>query len=115
MTNLISSDMRERLLSNGKELWASDTFDPKPVLKLFTPDGNAKWLLAAIDPNNCDIAFGLCDLGHGWPELGTVRISDLEAYRGRLGLSVEIDALFKPRFKLSDYARLAHAERAIID
>ena len=41
--------------------------DFKPVVKLFTPDAQCTWLLTEL--GNDDIAFGLCDLGLGTPEL----------------------------------------------
>jgi hypothetical protein len=37
-------------------------------------------------PEDPDIAFGLCDLGLGFPELGTVRISELQVLAGPVGL-----------------------------
>ena len=60
-----------------------------PVVKLFTPDAGCTWLLTEIDPDDPDIAFGLCDLGIGYPELGSVSLSELASVRGRLGLAVE--------------------------
>jgi len=33
--------------------------DPLPVVRLFTPDGNATWLLASLDPECPDVAEGL--------------------------------------------------------
>lgn len=67
-----------------------------PVVKLFTPDGGCTLLLSQRDPEEPDIAFGLCDLGMGCPELGSVRISEPESARGRLGLPVERDHYFAP-------------------
>ena len=84
-----------------------------PVVKLFTPDAGCTWLLSEIDPEDSDIAFGLCDLGMGCPELGLVRISELESVRGRLGLPVERDLHFTPRRTLSDYARDARQQGSI--
>ena len=48
--------------------------------------------------------FGLCDLGIGFPELGSVRVSEIAALRGRLGLPVERDLHFKADKTLSAYA-----------
>ena len=89
----------EKLAKNGRanaERMADDgdTHDFFPVVKLFTPDGAATWLLSEIDPEEPDIAFGLCDLGVGCPELGSVRISELESARGRLGMPIERDLHF---------------------
>jgi hypothetical protein len=55
-------------------------------MKLFTPDEGATWLLSELDPDEPDIAFGHCDLGLGYPELGEVSIAELESIRGPLGL-----------------------------
>ena len=75
-----------------------------PVVKLFTPDAACTWLLTELDPENEDIAFGLCDLGLGTPELGSVSLSELGSLRGKLGLPVERDRNFAPEKTLSAYA-----------
>jgi hypothetical protein len=58
---------------------------------------------AALAPTT-DIAFGLCDLGMGCPELGNVSLSELAEVRGGLGLPVERDPHFRARKTLSAYA-----------
>jgi hypothetical protein len=68
---LIPAEFRERLLANGAKSAAGEDIDPVPVVKLFTPDANATWLLTELDPDNPTLAFGLCDLGLGSPELGS--------------------------------------------
>jgi hypothetical protein len=70
---LITAELRERLLANRRTNAAriaanGNTIDFPPVVKLFTPDANCTWLLSEIDPEEPDIAFGLCDLGMGSPE-----------------------------------------------
>ncbi len=92
------------LLANGHRTAGGDTIDPQPALKLFTPDAGATWLLTEIDPDDEDLAFGLCDLGLGSPELGWVRLSELETVRGRLGLPIERDEHFRASKSLSAYA-----------
>lgn len=47
------------------------------------------------DPECPDIAFGLCDLGMGFPELGSVSISEIQSVRGNLGLPIERDKYFE--------------------
>ena len=37
--------------------------DHAPVVKLFTPDAQATWLITEVDPDDPDRLFGLCDLG----------------------------------------------------
>jgi hypothetical protein len=83
--------------------------DQKPVLKVFNPCGAATWLLTESDPDEPDRLFGLCDLGMGSPELGSVLRSELESARGRLGLPMERDLWFstdKPLSAFADEARV---------
>lgn len=89
--------------------------DFRPVVKLFTPDGQCTWLLTELDPEHPDIAYGLCDLGLGEPEIGWVSLSELESLRGRLGLAVERDQYFAARHRLSVYARAARANLAVTE
>lgn len=96
------------LISNGRARIKQDGgFDPHPVVKLFTPDGAATWLLTEIDPYHPDYAFGLCDLGMGCPELGYVSLKELAEVRGRMGLPVERDLSFKAEKPLSAYLEAA--------
>ena len=111
---LITKAQRAKLLENGKESQGSDKTDHVPVVKLFTPDGNATWLLTELYPDDPTIAFGLCDLGMGFPELGDVSLTELEGLRGRLGLPVERDLHFKPDKPISEYARIAHEHQRIV-
>ena len=85
-----------------------------PVVKLFTPDGGCTWLLTEIDPDDPDIAFGLCDLGFGCPELGSVSLSELESVRGQLNLPIERDLYFTATKTLSAYADEARARGAVV-
>ncbi|MDQ7958963.1 MAG: DUF2958 domain-containing protein [Pseudomonadota bacterium] len=103
----------ELLLANGKlarAFQARDAlFDPLPVVKLFTPDAGATWLLTEIDPESPSIAFGLCDLGLGFPELGCVSLDELASVRGMLRLPIERDIGFKATQPLSVYATAARS------
>lgn len=99
--------MRNGRINAERCLAGEDSIDFPPVVKLFTPDAACTWLLTELDPDDPDIAFGLCDLGMGCPELGSVRISELEQVRGRFGLPVERDRHFTARDTLGVYARAA--------
>lgn len=105
---LLDNATRTLLIENGcRQLPLRGTpreLDFVPVVKLFTPDAGAIWLLTELDPDDPDLAFGLCDLGLGSPELGSVRLSELERIRGRLGLRVERDRYFVGDRPLSQYA-----------
>ena len=116
---LLPQPILDQLAANGRENQdrldaGEDTIDHHPVVKLFTPDGGATWLLSETDPEDADIAFGLCDLGMGFPELGSVRLSVLMAHRGRLGLPIERDLHFKANAPLSTYAERAREAGGII-
>jgi len=106
---LFRDTQRAPLVANGKANTLRrnnglDEIDFPPVVKLFTPDGGATWLLTEINPDEPDIAFGLCDLGMGCLELGYVSWAEITALRGKLGLSVERDLHFVTDRLLSDYA-----------
>lgn len=79
---LTTADERAQLLANGAARTAGQRIDPLPVVRLFTPDAHATWLLAALDPADGDTAYGLIDLGIGMPALGTVKLSDLASIVG---------------------------------
>jgi hypothetical protein len=107
--NLLTAEQRARMLKNGRENAErinedGDTHNFWPVVKLFCPWGAATWLLTELAPEDEDIAFGLCDLGMGCPELGSVRLSELAAVRGPGGLTIERDEHFKAVKSLSAYA-----------
>lgn len=110
---LLPAQTIAQLLRNGRRQGplkgTSHEIDFIPVVKLFAPDGGATWLLTELDPDDPDIAFGLCDLGMGFPELGYVSLRDIARVRGRLGLLVERDRHFNPRMALSAYAERARA------
>lgn len=112
MTNLITDEQRARLLANGRESIENSHFDPRPVVKLFTPNAGATWLLTELDAE--DIAFGLCDLGQGFPELGYVSLTELESLRGRWGLPIERDLYFIADKPLSGYAREARLAGRVV-
>ncbi|AXO17040.1 MULTISPECIES: DUF2958 domain-containing protein [Thalassospira] len=109
---LITKDQRLELLTNGllnarRLAEGEEIVHVKPVVRLFAPWNAATWLLSEIDPEDEDIAFGLCDLGMGCPELGSVRLSELESVRGPAGLRIERDRHFKGEDCLWVYARAA--------
>ena len=105
MTPLITAEQHALLLANGAEFNRNPDFDPIPVVKLFTPDAGGTWLLASLDPEDPDIAFGLCDLGMGCPEMGSVSLAELKRVRGNFGLPVERDLGFVGIKPLSAYSR----------
>ena len=108
--DLITVEDRVRLLINA----LSNERDHFPVLKLFTPDAGATWLISECDPDDPDRLFGLCDLGAGFPELGYVSLVEIIGVRGRLGLPVERDLHFVANKPLSAYADEARSKGRIV-
>lgn len=109
-TDLLTVEDRVRLLVNA----LANERDHAPVVKLFTPDANATWLLSECDPDEPDRLFGLCDPGLGCPELGYVSLSEIMEVRGPLGLPVERDLYFVADKPLSAYAEEARVKGRII-
>lgn len=112
---LITSDERTQLLANGASRAAGQSIDPLPVVRLFTPDAHATWLLAALDPADGDTAWGLIDLGIGMPELGTFKLSDLAGIVGPRQQPIQRDLYFQASRLLSEYVRLAQTDGSIPD
>ena len=101
------------LLANSEESklanFSDQLFDPKPVIKLFDCGGAATWLITESDEDG--IAFGLCDLGFGFPELGSV---SLPVIVKELGWRLDKDQYFKAEHKLAQYASIARSNQRII-
>ena len=115
---LLTEEQRKTLLANGREQakvkGTQAEKDFWPVVKLFYPAGAATWFISEADPESPDILFGLCDLD-GFPELGSVRLSELEAFDGRLGLGIERDLHFEAKAPLSHYAKAARKAGCIVE
>ena len=105
LTKVLEDQLKRAGLRNAEFMkYEGETLDFMPVVKLFCPWGSATWLLTEIDPENPDIAFGLCDLGMGCPEIGSVSLSELAEIKGPGGLTIERDLYFEPKKTLSGYA-----------
>jgi Protein of unknown function (DUF2958) len=116
---LLTKEMCEKLLANGREQakvkGTKAEKDFWPVVKLLYPAGAATWLLTELDPEDNDVAWALCDLGMGFPEFGTVRISELESFRGSLGLGIERDLHFEAKAPISRYIDAASRAGCIVE
>ncbi|OMG66344.1 hypothetical protein AUR61_005490 [Stutzerimonas balearica] len=113
--SLITVAERAQMLENGRAWAVGQGIDPLPVVRLFTPDAHATWLLAALDPVDGDTAYGLCDVGIGMPALGTVKLSELGSIVGPLKRPVVRDLSFRATRTLSEYTRLAQLNGSIMD
>lgn len=109
---LLTRELRTALRHNANLSELAER-DHKPVVKFFTPDAQATWLFTELAADE-DTLFGLCDVGHGTPELGYVSLSEISALRGPLRLLVERDRHFRADKPLSAYAAEARSRGRIV-
>ena len=109
--DLVTPELRAQLIANGR----NPDRDRVPVVKWFNPAGAGTWLIVDADPADPDVHFGLADLGFGTPELGTVRVSELQSFEGPFGLGIERDLWFEGRWPISVYAEAARQAGRIVE
>ncbi len=103
---LLTDDLRERLLANGRDPNA----DHVPVVKFFNPLGDGVWLATELDADG-DTLFGLADLGY--PELGTFSLEEMTSIRLPFDMGIERDIRFATDLPLSVWAEAAHEAGSI--
>ena len=99
---LLTKKIKAQLKKNWENRHDED-YDPEPVVKFFHPLSASRWLITEQDQEDPDRLFGLCDLGHGFPELGYVSLRELQSVKV-FGLGVERDLYFEPDKTLRKYA-----------
>lgn len=111
---LLTKAITAKLRKNWDQAEREDGHDGSnlmPVVKFFTPDAGATWLITEMAPDGT--LFGLADLGLGFAELGYVSLEELMQIRGHLHLPVERDLYFRPNKTLGEYAVEASANGRI--
>jgi hypothetical protein len=106
-----AAQLKKLLANSAANAEQGGGIDHTPVVKFFCPWGAATWLITEFDGE--DQLFGLCDMGHGYPELGYVSLSELRAIKGPWGLTIERDLHFKGSKPLSAYVEQAREEGRI--
>ena len=102
---LLTKELEKKLRANN---WSNI-----PVVKFFG-GGACTWLISEMEEDG-DTLFGLCDLGFGSPELGTVSLSELQTLKfPPLGLGVERDRYFKADKTMTQYADESRAKGRIV-
>ncbi len=104
------------MIQNALEVQEGTIKDHAPEVKLHTKYGKGIWLLSELDATN-NIAFGLCDLGQGKPELSYVSITDLASIKhARLRIPmIEYDKLFAAKYPMSVYLEAARANKRVTE
>ncbi|CAN7562575.1 MULTISPECIES: DUF2958 domain-containing protein [Mesorhizobium] len=105
---LLTDELRERLLANGRERNA----DHAPVVKFFNPLGEGTWLATELGADG-DAMFGLADLGY--PELGSFSLLEMTSVRLPFGMGIERDILFATDLPISAWAEAARRAGSIRD
>lgn len=112
--SFLTEQQRAQMLANGAARARGEMIDSLPAVKLYSLDSGAVWLLSDLDVDG-DHAYGLCDAGTGFPELGHVSLSALDGVRGPRGMRIVADPHFKARQSLSAYAADAARDGSIND
>ena len=99
------------LRENSKHRRRKD-HDPQPVVHLYLTESRHQWLLTEIDDD--DVAFGLCDLGMGFPELGYVDLREVLAAAWSVDVEPRCNLAFRPVAPLSVYAEQARRAQRIV-
>lgn len=73
-----------------------DVDPPKPMYKLFMPEGSATWFVCSLEDDG-DTLWVIADLGMGFVEYGTASLTEFSTLRGpRFGLPMERDKYWSP-------------------
>lgn len=111
---LLTECQRQKLIENGRRQaevkGTQGEIDFEPVVKLLNPGGAGTWLLTEICPDDETVAWGLCDLGVGCAEFGTVSMTELADFSGRFGLGIARDLYFTASGPISRYVGEGLAE-----
>lgn len=117
MCRLIPQELREKMIENARDMLKGREDDHPPVIKLFSIASSATWLLSELNPFEPTIAYGLCDLGMGFPELGYVSLEELESIQ-HPSLPIPLivrDEHFDAEYLMSVYAEAARQHQSITE
>ena len=110
--NLLGATRLAALRENSKHCHQQG-HDPQPVAHLYLPGSNHQWLLTELHTHD-DVAFGLCDLGAGFPELGYVDLREVLAAAWSVDVEPRCNLAFRPVAPLSVYAEQARRAQRIV-
>lgn len=117
MSRLIPTELHEKMIENARDMLKGQGDDHPPVVKLLSIASSATWLLSELNPFEPTIAYGLCDLGMGFPELGYVSLEELESIQ-HPSLPIPLimrDEHFDAEYLMSVYAEAARRHQGITE
>ena len=106
----LTEEQYKKMLDNGKP--ENSDQNHAPIVKLFLPFTKCVWLLSEITHEDEGIAFGLCDLGLGYPESGSVSLYELK-YLDDYPFPVMSDVSFHGNYPMSVYCDAARVDEQI--
>lgn len=110
--NLLGATRLAALRANSKHCHKQG-HDPQPVVHLYLPGSSHQWLLTELHTHD-DVAFGLCDLGAGFPELGYVDLREVLAAAASVNAELRCNLAFRAIAPLSEYAEQARRAQRIV-
>ena len=88
---LMTKEIEEKLEQVGLFPEIEDIFEAEVIVKYFNPCGAGTWLIVGGERYEDDWElYGYATIGYEW-EWGSVMLSELKAYRGRLLIGIERD------------------------
>ncbi|MEP1782113.1 DUF2958 domain-containing protein [Reichenbachiella sp.] len=104
---ILSEQQMEKLIENGKKIKVG--FKGEIPVVAFLKLSGSGWMLASVDPDNHDKAYGLMEIAGGPPELGYVSLEELEGLTGFNDNKISHDPMFEHADKLDihKYAKMA--------
>lgn len=89
---LLTKAIEKRFAQLGRQEEAGE--DAIVVCKFFNPTGVGTWLATEMEKSEDDVLFfGAAEIGYEF-ELGYFSLSDLESFKGLMGLGIERDLYF---------------------
>ena len=120
-SQILNDEQMAKLIANGRKQQHADATGTKcvlvpPVLLRLPSTPPSVWLLASVDPEEQDVAFGLMSVAGGPHELGYVRLSELKVLTGYKGRGVYHDPLFAEarELDLNEYVQMAEITGQIV-
>lgn len=106
MNKLLTDEQIQKLKQIG--LSEEQNEGQVPIVRLHLPDKNAYWLFSCIVSGQEKMAYGIFEMGIGFPEIGYFHLDDIADMKFEKNVAIENDLEFKGEHSLLKYAEIAH-------